>query len=241
MYHYAGNNPVKYTDPDGQFAINAAAAVIGALSGAAIGAATTALAGGSGSDIAAAALGGAASGALVGVTLGGSLVGQAIGATAMGAVSGIVGDVVTNAVSGNEITGESVAKAALGGAVGGLVGFGLGRIKVSIDVKNTDIISPSKPHTNQTPGHWEKMLSEADDMAFSGKYDKIYLNKGLRNEIPNASANRRPDVMGVRKNGKIDQIEVMSKTDSRSALQNRLLDNRNMMGTRGGTINVVEP
>ena len=127
MYHYAGNNPIRYSDPDGEFALNAAAAVIGALSGAAIGAVTTAIAGGSGRDIAAAALGGAASGALAGVTLGGSLVTQAIGATAMGAVSAVVGDVVTNAVSGNEITLEGVGKAALGGAVGGLVGFGAGK------------------------------------------------------------------------------------------------------------------
>lgn len=47
--------------------------------------------------------------------------------------------------------------------------------------------------------------------------------------------------MGVRKNGKIDQIEVMSKTDSYSTLQNRMIDNRSMMGARGGNINVVEP
>lgn len=60
-------------------------------------------------------------------------------------------------------------------------------------------------------------------------------------EIPNASTNRRPDIMGVRKNGKIDQIEVMSKTDSYSTLQNRMIDNRSMMGARGGNINVVEP
>lgn len=232
---------MKYTDLDGEFAINAAAAAIGALSGALIGGVTTAIAGGSTRDVVAAALGGAASGALAGVTLGGSLVTQAVGSAALGAASAVVGDVVTNAISGNEITASGVAKAALGGAVGGLVGFGVGKVKVSADIKNTEIIKPSKPHTNGTAGHWGKMLHEADDMAFSGKYKKVYLNKGIRNEIPTASANRRPDVMGVRKNGKIDQIEVMSRTDSYSNLRNRMVDNRNMMGNRGGKINVVEP
>ena len=62
-----------------------------------------------------------------------------------------------------------------------------------------------------------------------------------KNWAANASTNRRPDIMGVRKNGKIDQIEVMSKTDSYSTLQNRMIDNRSMMGARGGNINVVEP
>lgn len=46
---------------------------------------------------------------------------------AIGAASGVVGDVVTNAVSGNEITAGGVGKAAVGGAVGGLVGFGAGK------------------------------------------------------------------------------------------------------------------
>ena len=37
MYHYAGNNPVKYTDPDGRIAFCAATALIGAGLGAAYG------------------------------------------------------------------------------------------------------------------------------------------------------------------------------------------------------------
>ena len=135
LYHYANNNPVKYTDPDGEFAINAAAAAIGLLSGALIGGVTTAIAGGSTRDVVAAALGGAASGALAGVTLGGSLVTQAVGSAALGAASAVVGDVVTNAISGNEITASGVAKAALGGAVGGLVGFGANKAVSAIGNK----------------------------------------------------------------------------------------------------------
>lgn len=52
--------------------------------------------------------------------------------------------------------------------------------------KNTQVIMPSKPHTNGTQGHWETILDEVDIMKNSGDYSKIYVNKGLSNEIPGA-------------------------------------------------------
>ena len=44
--------------------------------------------------------------------------------------------------------------------------------------------------------------------------------------------------MGVRRNGKIDQVEVPSKTDSFKGLMNRMKDNQSMMGDRAGKIKV---
>ncbi|AMQ07064.1 hypothetical protein AZE41_14615 [Sporosarcina psychrophila] len=63
---------------------------------------------------------------------------------------------------------------------------------------------PSKPHTNKTPGHWEAMIDKADELAKKDDVSKIYLNKGLSNEIPGIKPNRRPDIMVVRKDRKID-------------------------------------
>jgi hypothetical protein len=46
----------------------------------------------------------------------------------------------------------------------------------------------------------------------SGRYTKIYRNKGLKNEFPNIEGpNSRPDLMGVRKDGTIDIYERPSK------------------------------
>ena len=75
-------------------------------------------------------------------------------------------------------------------------------------------------------------------MKNSGDYQKIYVNKGLSNEVPGAKPNRRPDVMGVRHNGIIAQVEVPSKTDDSVDLIERMIDNQRIIGDRAGTIKV---
>jgi len=66
-----------------------------------------------------------------------------------------------------------------------------------------------------------------------------YMNKGIRNEVPDAPINRRPDIMAVRRDGTIDQFEVKSKTDKENLLEQRMRGNQVMMGDRAGTIEVV--
>ena len=102
----------------------------------------------------------------------------------------------------------------------------------------TEVIMPSKPHTNGTIGHWETILDEVDVMKNSGDYSKIYVNKGLSNEIPGAKPNRRPDIMGVRNDGLIDQVEVPSKTDIPDLLIDRMIDNQRIIGDRAGNIKI---
>ena len=192
LYHYGNNNPVSYKDPDGEIVINAAAALVGALSGAAIGAVTTAVAGGSGRDIAAAALGGAASGALAGVTLGGSLVAQAAGAAAIGAASGAIGDVVTNAVSGNEITAKGVGKAALGGAVGGLVGFGAGKALSAIGNKVQAVNAVKNASPQKTAEGFDTWLNkgEANNKVYFGMKGDEAKYTGITKQSTSARLNQ---------------------------------------------------
>ncbi|SFU30621.1 hypothetical protein, partial [Butyrivibrio sp. INlla21] len=104
---------------------------------------------------------------------------------------------------------------------------------------NPEVILPSKPHTNGTDGHWETILDEVEAMKQSGEYEKIYVNKGLSNEIPDAKPNRRPDIMGVRPDGTIDQVEVPSKTDNPKDLIDRMKSNQEIIGKeRAGTIRI---
>ena len=107
--------------------------------------------------------------------------------------------------------------------------------------EGTEVIWPDKPHTNNTEGHWETIQKEVKEMEESGEYSKIYVNKALGNEIPGAKPNRRPDIMAVRKNGgKIDQVEVPSKSDKYGELIDRMTDNQRILGDRAGTIKVKE-
>lgn len=106
--------------------------------------------------------------------------------------------------------------------------------------EGTEVIWPDKPHTNNTEGHWETIQEEVNRMEESGEYSKIYVNKGLSNEIPSAKPNRRPDIMAVRKDGLIDQVEVPSKSDSPVKLIDRMTDSQRILGDRAGTIRIKE-
>ena len=105
--------------------------------------------------------------------------------------------------------------------------------------ETTKVILPNKPHVNKTEGHWETILGKVDELKNSGNYSTIYVNKGIRNEVKDAAINRRPDIMAVRRDGKIDQFEIKSKTDKAEELYRRLNENRLMMGNRAGTIEVL--
>ena len=111
LYHYANNNPVKYTDPNGEWAHIAVGAAIGAGVGA-----ISAWA--SGREIVAAAVGGAVTGGMAAATCGMSL-----GATIAGsAMAGTAGYLAENIVAGKQATVEGTIMSGASGAAGAMAG-----------------------------------------------------------------------------------------------------------------------
>lgn len=238
-----------------------AAAVIagGALSGALIGGGTGAVLGG----ISSAASGegfikGAADGFLWG-TIGGAVsggVGAATGSLASSSASSIMKNplaksaienaadtavgTVDDLAHGRDVSAKSIA-----------MDFGTGMISSGLErnsgtlskddnhIVDTEISWPSKTHTNKTEGHWGTIVNKTNELAESGEYQKIYVNKGIRNEVKDVTPNRRPDITAVKKDGKIDLFEVPSKTDDPDALVKRMTEVRNQLGDRAGDINLL--
>ena len=114
LYHYAGNNPVKYSDPDG----NAIHILVGAGIGATVGAVTTWATGGNLKHITAAAVGGAITGGLAAATCGMSLGAQITGS----AMAGTAGYCAEKLVAREQGTATGMTSAAIGGAAGAMTG-----------------------------------------------------------------------------------------------------------------------
>lgn len=96
----------------------------------------------------------------------------------------------------------------------------------------------------QKGDHATRVYREAIEMAKSGKYNKVYLNRGyIAATGEKVSVNRRPDIIGIRKDGKVDVVEVQSKTDKEAILRGR---NNEIIAQfpqnkRGDDIRVIKP
>lgn len=98
--------------------------------------------------------------------------------------------------------------------------------------------SPSK-----TPGHDATMERHARKMARSGEYEYITIQRSWRTATGRVSKSRKiPDIIGVRRDGKVDAVEVRSKTDSERVLQRRLDDSMETLPPeRQGETLVINP
>jgi len=121
VYHYAGNNPVKYTDPDGE-SLNLALAALGAAAGGTVAAVVSIKAGNDVKDTLINVGVGMAGGLIAGAALS---VGQS---AAAGAAIGAVSNIVTQRTTGSgEVDVTQVIVASGLGALGGAGGAAIGK------------------------------------------------------------------------------------------------------------------
>jgi RHS repeat-associated protein len=86
-------------------------------------------------------------------------------------------------------------------------------------------------------GHAMRSLREAYRMATSGKYDRVHLNQEIRTITGgDIASGLRPDVAGLRPDGKVDVTEVASGRQESMALERKY---REALGDRAGDIKVT--
>ena len=212
-------------------------------------AAATVLTGGAAAVIAGGALSGAADGFLWG-TIGGAVsggVGAATGSLASSTASSalknpLAKSAIENAADtavgtvddlahGRDVTAQDVAL----DFAKGMISSGLSKNSGTLDsdsnhLTDTEISWPSKPHTNKTEGHRETIVDKTNELAESGEYKKIYVNKGIRNEVKDVTPNRRADITAVKRDDKIDLFEVPSKSDDPDKLVERMKEVNKQLG-----------
>jgi RHS repeat-associated protein len=80
--------------------------------------------------------------------------------------------------------------------------------------------------SSKTPGHKEAIIDQANKMSESGEYLYILIQRSWRTALDHTYNNplfrKIPDIIGIRKDGRIDAFEVKSNTDKTEVLQNRL-------------------
>lgn len=127
--------------------------------------------------------------------------------------------------------------------VEGAHSYFVGTANGGIWVHNNDctIYWPNVPHTTGTPGHWFAIKRKAAMMVRSGEYEKIYLNRAINTATGlKLSPNRRPDIIGIRPDGKIDLFEIPSNSDKIALLKKRMDATLAQLGERAGDGKIVE-
>ena len=91
--------------------------------------------------------------------------------------------------------------------------------EISINNQKTELFSSGTQHG--TPEHYATINNNVQEMINSGQYKEIYVNKALSTSV-NSGSQIRPDIVGIRYNGKTDVIEVISPSQTAEELQNKI-------------------
>ena len=96
------------------------------------------------------------------------------------------------------------------------------RLGLPETIGGTRISWPSAPH-NPRGGHWDVIVQRVQEMAASGEYSEIYVNKAISTATGGQVQSwRRPDIVGVRKSGGYDVFEVVSPSQSQAQLERKI-------------------
>ena len=159
LYHYAGNNPVKYTDPDG----NAFNIIAGALIGGGFAALKAVCDGKTGREVVAAAVRGAVFGGMVAATAGLALGAQLAG----GAIAGTTAYLAESIVAGKQATLEDATISAAARTAAVMAGKILEKAVGTVIKGNNPSKTPDKIRDNS------KLFSKAkQDLIEMAKQDK---------------------------------------------------------------------
>jgi len=105
------------------------------------------------------------------------------------------------------------------------------------------VFGQSTRGSSRTIGHSEGMDDIVSRMAATGEYEYFTVQRSWKTATGGASGSRMmPDVIGVRRDGRVDAWEVMSDTDDQAHLMQRLERGRaTLPAERRGNIFVVPP
>lgn len=104
------------------------------------------------------------------------------------------------------------------------------------------VVLIGKAQKTGTDGHDEQILKRVEKLIATGEYEYITLDLAWRTATGRASQSKlRPDIVGLRRDGKVDAWEIASQTDNVKDLRNRLKAGRESLPPdRRGTIDVIE-
>lgn len=96
--------------------------------------------------------------------------------------------------------------------------------------------------SSTTKGYAETILRKAREMAESGQYDYVLMQRSWRTATRRVGKSGNiPDIIGVRRDGKVDAFEVESRTDVTSKPKARLEEGRNSLPAKyRGIIKVIK-
>ena len=114
---------------------------------------------------------------------------------------------------------------------------------VIIDGKPVMVYGQATQGSSTTPGHGDAMIDLIARLAPTGDYEYFTLQRSWRTATGRVAADGKiPDVIGVRRNGKVDAWEVESTTDDPAILRQRLSKGMNSLPLeRRGNIDVIPP